>query len=66
MPDYSYTTESPDFQRLLSMGFSETEAAQLVHMKDHVTEQTEYRELLQESRRLDFMRWLIEHDRISR
>jgi hypothetical protein len=48
------------------MGFSEGEAAKLVHMKDHVTEQVEYREILKESRRLDFIRWLIEHDRISR
>ena len=48
------------------MGFSESEAAKLVHMKDHVTEQIEYREILKESRRLDFIRWLIEHDRISR
>ncbi|GER89434.1 hypothetical protein KDW_35960 [Dictyobacter vulcani] len=65
MPEHSYTAESADFQSLLTMGFSEIEAAKLVHMKDHVTEQTEYRELLQESRRLDFIRWLIDHDRIS-
>ncbi|GCE20505.1 hypothetical protein [Dictyobacter kobayashii] len=64
MPEYSYAAERADFQSLLSMGFSEIEAAQLVHMKDHVTEQTEYREILQESRRLDFIRWLIDHDRI--
>ncbi|GLV59647.1 hypothetical protein KDH_64730 [Dictyobacter sp. S3.2.2.5] len=54
-----------DFQSLLGMGFSEIEAAQLVHMKEHVTEQVEYREILQESRRLDFVRWLIEHNRIK-
>lgn len=66
MPEHSYTIESSDFQRLLSQGFSETEAAKLVHMNDHVAEQKEYREILQESRRLDFIRWLIEHDRISR
>lgn len=56
---------SDDFQNLLGLGFSETEAAQLVHMKEHVTEQVEYREILQESRRLDFVRWLIAHDRIK-
>jgi hypothetical protein len=65
MPEHSYATESPDFQSLLAMGFSEPEASKLVHMKDHVTEQIEYREMLEESRRLNFIRWLIEHDRIS-
>ncbi len=65
MSEYSYATESTDLQSLLSLGFSEAEAAQLVHMRDHVAEQTEYREMLQESRRLDFMRWLNEHNRIS-
>jgi hypothetical protein len=35
-------------------------------MKSHVNDQIEYREMLEESRRLKFMRWLIEHDRISR
>jgi hypothetical protein len=65
MSEYSYATENTDLQSLLSQGFSEAEATQLVHMRDHVAEQTEYREMLQESRRLDFMRWLIEHNRIS-
>ena len=66
MPEHPYTTNnSKDFQRLLSMGFSENEAERLVHMKDHVSEQTEYREMLAESRRLDFIRWLIDHDRMS-
>ena len=66
MPEHSYATESADFQSLLTMGFSEIEAAKLVHMKDHVTEQIEYREIIKESRRLNFIRWLIEHNRISR
>jgi hypothetical protein len=66
MPEHSYATENADFQNLRAMGFSETEAAQLVHMKDHVTEHIEYKEIVEESRRLNFMRWLIEHDRISR
>jgi hypothetical protein len=48
------------------MGFSETEASRLVYMKNHVDEQIEYREILEQSRRLDFIRWLIEHDRMSR
>lgn len=66
MPEHSYATGSPDFQRLLSIGFTEIEALRLIHMKDHVAEQIEYREILQESRRLSFIRWLIDHDRMSR
>jgi Holliday junction resolvasome RuvABC DNA-binding subunit len=66
MTEHTYATDNADFQNLLSMGFSESEAAKLVYMKDHVTEQIEYREILKESRHLDFIRWLIEHDRISK
>ncbi len=65
MTERSYATEDAEIQQLLSRGFSEIEAKMLIHMKDHVTEQIEYREMLEESRRLDFIRWLIEHDRIS-
>jgi hypothetical protein len=66
MPEHSYATGSPDFQSLLSIGFTEGEAERLIHMKDHVSEQIEYREMLQESRRLSFLRWLVDHDRMSR
>jgi len=31
-----------------------------------VTEQTEYREMLEEQHRLGFIRWLIEHDRMEK
>ena len=65
MPEHSYATDNADFQSLCAMGFSENEAARLVHMKDHVTEQVEYRELLEESRRLNFLRWLVDHNRLS-
>lgn len=67
MPEHPYITEeNAEIQRLLSMGFSEGEAFKLLYMKDHVTEQIEYREVIEESRRLNFIRWLIEHDRIGR
>jgi hypothetical protein len=66
MPEHLYATDNADMERLLSLGFTETEAARLVYMKDHVHEQVEYRELVEETRRLAFIRWLIEHDRISR
>jgi rRNA processing protein Krr1/Pno1 len=60
-----YTTGGPDFERLLALGFSEAEALRLIRMRDHVSEQIEYREMLEESRRLSFIRWLIENNRIS-
>jgi hypothetical protein len=66
MPEHLYATGNADFEYLLSQGFSETEATRIVHMKTHVLEQVEYRELVEETRRLAFMRWLIEHGRISR
>jgi hypothetical protein len=66
MREQFYVTESAKFQHLLSKGFTPNEATKLLHMKEHVTEQTEYREMIEESRRLNFIRWLIEHNRISR
>lgn len=66
MPEHFYATEGSDLERLLSMGFSDNEAARLIHMKDNVSEQAEYREIVAESRRLNFVRWLIEHNRLSR
>ena len=64
MPEY-LTTNDADFERLLSLGFSKPEAMRLVYMKNHVNEQVEYREMIEESRRLNFVRWLIEHNRLS-
>jgi hypothetical protein len=66
MPENLFATDSADFERLLLLGFSEVEATRLVYMKDHVTEQTEYREMLEEQHRLGFIRWLIEHDRLEK
>ena len=64
MEDHLYAADNVDFESLLSLGFSETEVSQLVYMKSHVTEEIEYREMLEESRRLNFIRWLIEHGRL--
>jgi hypothetical protein len=65
MAEQFYATESAEFRYLLSKGFTPNEVMKLLQMKDHVTEQLEYREVLEESRRLNFIRWLIEHKRIS-
>jgi hypothetical protein len=66
MPENLYATDNADFERLLTLGFSEAEATRLVYMKKHVSEQTEYREMLEEQHRLGFIRWLIEHDRMEK
>jgi hypothetical protein len=66
MPENLYATDNADFERLLSLGFSEVEATRLVYMKDHVSEQIEYREMLEEQHRLGFIRWLVEHDRLEK
>ena len=65
MADPLTTDNNIDISRLLAMGFTEVEAENLVYMKNHVNEQSEYREMLEESRRLNFVRWLIEHNRLS-
>ena len=66
MQEQFYTTEGTDIERLLSAGFSIDEAERMIYMKAHITDQVEYQEMMAESRRLDFVRWLIEHDRMSR
>jgi hypothetical protein len=66
MPEHLYATDNADFEHLLSLGFSEIEATRLVYMKNHVTEQIEYREMVEERHRLGFIRWLIEHNRLEK
>ena len=65
MAEHLTTGNNIDILHLLALGFTEAEAANLVYMKNHVSEQSEYREMLEESRRLNFVRWLIEHNRLS-
>lgn len=65
MTENIYEIDKAEFEALLAQGFNEIQATRLVYMKHHVKEQTEYRELLAERHRLDFVRWLIEHDRMG-
>ncbi len=66
MSENIYITDNADSEYLREQGFTEDEAAKLIYMKKHVVEQVEYREMLAEQHRLDFIRWLVEHDRISK
>lgn len=65
MPENTSVTDGADFEGLREQGFTQEEAEKLIFMKEHVAEQIEYREMLVEHYRLAFMRWLVEHDRIS-
>ncbi len=65
MPEHLFATDNSDYARLLALGFSAIEATRLAYMKDHVSEEAEYREMIEESRRLNFVRWLIDHNRLS-
>jgi hypothetical protein len=66
MAEHTYTANNRDIERLLSLGFTEAEAGRLVYMRNHVSEQTEYREIMEEKHRMNFVRWLIEHNRLSK
>jgi hypothetical protein len=66
MAENTSVADSADFGRLRAQGFTEIEAEKLIYMKEHVEEQIEHQEMLAEQHRLDFMRWLVEHDRISK
>jgi len=66
MSDNVYATDNADFERLLNLGFTEIEATRIIFMKNHVSEQIEYREMVEEKHRMDFIRWLVEHDRLSK
>ena len=59
MPENLYATDNADYEHLLSLGFSEIDATRLIYMKNHVTDEIEYREMVEERHRLNFVRWLI-------
>ena len=65
MPEHVYATNNADYARLRALGFSELVATRLIYMKNHVTEEVEYREMVEERHRLNFVRWLIEHKRLG-
>ena len=65
MSENMSVVDGADFERLRELGFTKAEAEKLIYMKRHVGEQIEYQEMLQEMHRLAFVRWLVEHDRIS-
>ena len=66
MSENLYATDNADFESLLKLGFTEIEATRIIFMKNHVSEQIEYREMVEEKHRLDFIRWLVEHDRLGK
>lgn len=63
MPENMYLTKSADFKNLCEKGFTEEEATKLIVLKERL-EQQESQRMQEEQHRLDFIRWLVEHDRI--
>jgi hypothetical protein len=66
MSENMFVIDGADFEHLRDLGFTEVEAEKLIYMKKHVGEEIEYQEMLQEQHRLAFIRWLVEHNRISK
>jgi hypothetical protein len=66
MLENMFVADNTDFARLRDQGFTETQAILLMLMKEHVEEHIEYRERVEEQRRLDFARWLVENNRIGK
>lgn len=64
MPENMYVTESAEFKSLCEQGFTEEEATKLIMLKE-LLEKQENQKMQEEQHRLDFIRWLVEHDRIS-
>lgn len=63
--EQSVTQEQTENMYLASLGFSEIEILRLINMKQHLQEQVEYREQIEEQNRLRFARWLVEHNRLG-
>ena len=64
MPEHMYVTDSADFKYLCELGFTEDEATMLIIIKERLEAQRHQQEL-EEQHRLDFIRWLVEHKRLS-
>lgn len=50
---------------LLEQGFSWEEAITLVHMREHLYENTEMRQRIEHDAHMLFVRWMIEHGELS-
>jgi hypothetical protein len=65
MQENMFITDSLGFEFLYAQGFTLDQAIKLVAMKENFEELTEYRERTEEQNRLNFVRWLFEHGKIS-
>jgi hypothetical protein len=66
MLENMFVTDDPGVAYLRTQGFTEAEATMLTFMKQHIEEQSEYRERVEEQQRLNFARWLVEQGRIGK
>ena len=65
MLENSMMAHRETIERLCTWCFTGAEAIRLMYLKDHLEELIEYRERVEERRRLEFLRWLVEHELIS-
>lgn len=66
MQENMFVAGNTDFQHLSKLGFTETETLRLIAMKAQAEEQSEVRERAEEQRRLDFIRWLVATNRLTK
>jgi hypothetical protein len=65
MQENMFVADNIGFEFLCTQGFTVDQAVKLVVMKENFEEQIEYRERTEEQNRLNFVRWLFEHGKIS-
>ncbi|MEO8970185.1 MAG: hypothetical protein ABI406_01140 [Ktedonobacteraceae bacterium] len=64
-PEPLLTNENAKYEYLISLGFSTSEVPRLLHMRQHLQDQPEYCEMIAEQNRLNFARWLVEHNQLG-
>ena len=57
--------EQVRLERLMTAGFSWDEAVKLLGMREHVYENAEVRQRLENDPKIQFVRWLIKHGEMS-
>lgn len=58
-------SDARELRELEALGFTAEEAERLARYREWAGEHGEHAERLKFERRLDFVRWLVEHDRIQ-
>jgi hypothetical protein len=65
MHENMFVADTIGLNFLCTQGFTVDQAVRLVEMRENFAQQLEYRERTAEQNRLNFVRWLFEHGKIS-